>query len=57
MDMLLCDIEFVEAIMYMPYYNQTTAKQVKEAAHTEVTAENSGEKAKAKTEAIAKTKK
>ena len=56
MDMLLCEIEFVEAIMYMPYYNQSTSSGVKEAAKSQVTEDNSGKKAKEKTEIIGGTK-
>ncbi len=56
MDMLLCDVEFVEAIMYMPYYNQSSDAAVKQAAGTEVTKEASGEEAAKKTEVISNTK-
>lgn len=57
MDMLLCDITFSEIIMYMPYYNQSTSKGVKQAAGTEVSEDNSGEKAKKDVDTINKTKK
>lgn len=57
MDMLLCDITFSEIIMYMPYYNQSTSKGVKQAAGTEVSKDNSGEKAKKDVDTINKTKK
>lgn len=57
MDMLLCDIVFSEIIMYMPYYNQSTVESLKKAAGTEVSVDNSGEKAAADVNTISKTKK